>query len=111
MPSPFALPSNVVDVVFQSDDLGHGKFNISYSIKPCGGYITGQSQGVIASPNYPDPYNHNDYCIWLIEADPGHSIQIHWDAFDVEGATGEVYNFSLKFSKTSVTVINEAEKY
>mgnify|MGYP000018708000 CR=1 FL=1 len=86
MPEPFALPSTTVDVVFQSDDLDHGKFNMSYTIKPCGGFITGQSQGVIASPNFPSAYNHNDYCIWLIEVDVGHSIGVHWDDFEVEGS-------------------------
>ena len=67
LPDIFAVPTNEVDIVFQSDDLDHGKFNFSYEIKPCGGYITGQEQGIIASPNFPAPYNHDDYCIWMIQ--------------------------------------------
>ncbi|CBY40558.1 unnamed protein product, partial [Oikopleura dioica] len=82
----FALPTTTVDVVFQSDDVGHGTFNMSYGIKPCGGYISGSTQGTIVSPNYPNTYNEDDYCVWLIEAEPGHSISVQFDlsAFDVE---------------------------
>ena len=52
-PPPFSIPSYEAGVIFQSDDLGHGKFNMSYAVKECGGLIIDQLQGVVASPNYP----------------------------------------------------------
>ena len=52
-PPPFSIPSYEAGVIFQSDDLGHGKFNMSYAVKECGGLVIDQLQGVITSPNYP----------------------------------------------------------
>ena len=52
-PPPFSIPSYEAGVIFQSDDLGHGKFNMSYAVKECGGLVIDQLQGVVTSPNYP----------------------------------------------------------
>ena len=40
--------------------------------------------GVITSPNYPNSYEHDDDCGWLIEVDFGHIIQFSFLDFDVE---------------------------
>lgn len=32
--------------------------------------------GVITSPNYPNDYDHNDACAWIINAPPGTQISV-----------------------------------
>ncbi|XP_077864846.1 cubilin-like [Saccoglossus kowalevskii] len=45
----------------------------------CGGTLTITEDGLhsvtIVSPNYPDDYNHNDYCLWTINLDEALSDQ------------------------------------
>jgi len=77
----------------------HKGFNASYicvcvhrcpSIKipalpTCGGYFKGSS-GTITSPNYPQTYNMNDYCEWIIEVPDCHKVvQIVFNNFNVAG--------------------------
>jgi len=40
--------------------------------------------GSIHSPNYPNSYNANDDCEWLIEVDRNHVVQFTFVDFDVE---------------------------
>ena len=40
--------------------------------------------GSIHSPNYPNSYNANDDCKWLIEVDRNHVVQFTFVDFDVE---------------------------
>ena len=42
---------------------------------PCGGNLT-ELQGTILSPGYPDPYDNNLSCSWLIELEQGNGIQV-----------------------------------
>ena len=58
------------------------KFNFHLLIG-CGGRITAPS-GSIHSPNYPNSYNANDDCEWLIEVDRNHVVQFTFVDFDVE---------------------------
>lgn len=41
----------------------------------CGGILSSPN-GVITSPNYPNDYNHNDACAWLISAPDGNQIKV-----------------------------------
>jgi hypothetical protein len=40
--------------------------------------------GSIHSPNYPNAYDANDDCGWLIEVDANHVVQFTFVDFDVE---------------------------
>lgn len=41
----------------------------------CGGELTAP-QGQITSPNFPNNYEHNDGCAWLISAPEGERIRV-----------------------------------
>ncbi|XP_056421690.1 CUB and sushi domain-containing protein 1 isoform X3 [Hyla sarda] len=50
----------------------------------CGGRIYAAASGRILSPGYPAPYENNLHCTWILEADPGKSISLHFIVFDTE---------------------------
>ncbi|KAM4689065.1 cubilin [Discoglossus pictus] len=101
MPSiPLVIAAPQIWVRFVSDsaveDYG---FNATYSFTACGGKQVGES-GVIASPNYPGPYNSSSHCAWLLEAPEGHIITLSFSYFDVE------YHSVCRWD--SVTIVNGA---
>ncbi|MEE6484219.1 hypothetical protein FKM82_013795 [Ascaphus truei] len=53
-------------------------------IAECGGNIPGAKIGRVLSPGYPAPYDHNLNCIWIIEADAGCTIGLHFTVFHTE---------------------------
>ncbi|XP_064225865.1 CUB and sushi domain-containing protein 1 [Aotus nancymaae] len=55
-------------------------------IAECGGQIHAATSGRILSPGYPAPYDNNLHCTWVIEADPGKTISLHFIVFDTEMA-------------------------
>ncbi|XP_075413304.1 CUB and sushi domain-containing protein 1 [Tenrec ecaudatus] len=55
-------------------------------IAECGGRIHVAASGRILSPGYPAPYDNNLHCTWIIEADPGKTISLHFIVFDTEMA-------------------------
>ena len=42
------------------------------------------NSGTIHSPNYPNVYDHNDDCGWLLTVDAGHIIEFTYSDFDLE---------------------------
>ena len=60
-------------------------FRASYTTKEskCGGVFK-SDRGVIMSPNYPNNYDSNDDCGWLVEVDTNHVVQLMFEDFDVE---------------------------
>ena len=59
--------------------------------------MTAQS-GTIASPNYPNSYDHHDDCGWLITVDFGHIIDLTFTDFDVEPHSNCRYGYYKKTS-------------
>uniref|UniRef100_A0A2K6FE01 CUB and Sushi multiple domains 1 n=1 Tax=Propithecus coquereli TaxID=379532 RepID=A0A2K6FE01_PROCO len=55
-------------------------------VAECGGRIHAATSGRILSPGYPAPYDNNLHCTWVIEADPGKTISLHFIVFDTEMA-------------------------
>jgi len=49
----------------------------------CGGRNKAPT-GFIYSPNYPEKYDHNDDCGWLIEVDSNHVVELQFLDFLVE---------------------------
>lgn len=43
----------------------------------CGGVIRGK-QGVITSPNYPEPYRKNEDCAWWIVGPADHTLKLEF---------------------------------
>ncbi|KAM4836887.1 CUB and sushi domain-containing protein 1 [Thomomys bottae] len=55
-------------------------------VAECGGRIRAGTSGRILSPGYPAPYDNNLHCTWVLEADPGKTISLHFIVFDTETA-------------------------
>ncbi|KAM4694506.1 CUB and sushi domain-containing protein 1 [Discoglossus pictus] len=53
-------------------------------VAECGGRIYAAASGRILSPGYPSPYENNVHCTWILEADPGKAISLHFIVFDTE---------------------------
>lgn len=51
-------------------------------ILECGGRFTAP-EGAIFSPNYPNNFDRNDTCFWLIEVDENHAIELLFDDADL----------------------------
>nr|XP_042896535.1 cubilin [Parasteatoda tepidariorum] len=51
----------------------------------CGGLFS-SDEGTILSPNYPETYNANDECVWLIRVDPNHLVLLEFYDFDLPTA-------------------------
>ena len=49
----------------------------------CGGLFKAAA-GLIHSPNYPQNYDHDSDCGWLIEVPINHVVKLNWKDFDVE---------------------------
>ena len=64
---------------------GDGAFSASFSSLPagCGGNLNSGS-GFIYSPNYPNPYDPNDDCGWLIDVGQGHVVNFEFLDLDLE---------------------------
>ena len=50
-------------------------FNMSYSVSPCGGVLSGPQQ-IISSPNFPQNYPDNTHCVWMLKFSPGSQIEV-----------------------------------
>lgn len=53
------------------------------SFSGCGGIFQANS-GEIHSPNYPQPYNNNTDCSWVIQVDQSHRVLLNFTDFDIE---------------------------
>ncbi len=84
VPDPIVMPQASAFVRFTTDSsqIGAG-FKIFYAASSCGGVVSGSS-GVITSPNFPQNYDHNDHCAWLIQAPPGTTVTLTFTSFDIE---------------------------
>lgn len=57
----------------------------------CGGNYTGETYGIITSPNYPSNYNGpgkglaTKTCNWFVSSKSGHKILLYLEEFAVEG--------------------------
>ncbi|KAL8607578.1 hypothetical protein ACOMHN_003497 [Nucella lapillus] len=84
LPPQVITPSDQVWVRFRTDgsvvDTG---FDVSFSPTTCGG-ILDSPQGVLTSPNYPNNYDHDDFCVWKIVAPEGQRIRLQFTDFSLE---------------------------
>ena len=62
-------------------------------ISGCGGIVTGTS-GVLTSPNFPNNYDHDDHCVWRIDAPVGETITVSWSAREPVYTCTIVYQIS-----------------
>ncbi|XP_071625041.1 membrane frizzled-related protein [Heliangelus exortis] len=57
--------------------------NCSLKHKECGGPLTAL-EGHFSTPNHPQPYPHQQLCLWQISVPPGHVIDLHFHNFSLE---------------------------
>ncbi|KFM76021.1 Cubilin, partial [Stegodyphus mimosarum] len=83
---------NQMVVHFSSDSFINGRgFKASFrkldaGTSGCGGRFTA-AESTILSPNFPDPYNVNDECEWLIETSFGHRVELEFYDFEIPQGT------------------------
>ena len=58
-------------------------FFISYFILACGGSLTG-NYGTFSSPGYPNSYQNNLMCTYSIRVDPGKTVNLIFNDFQLE---------------------------
>ena len=59
--------------------------SIYFSIAGCGGTFSALT-ATILSPNYPNNYDNNLGCEWLITVAEGHTVELTFNTFNVEGS-------------------------
>ncbi|XP_030055456.1 cubilin isoform X1 [Microcaecilia unicolor] len=84
-PEPVLAPSSVITAVFQSQDSPGRGFSASF-ISRCGVNFTA-SFGRIISPNYPDEYNNNLSCSYIIDAGSEAFVILQFQSFELESST------------------------
>ncbi|XP_024214976.1 cubilin [Halyomorpha halys] len=85
IPPAFTVPSSAITVVYKATDSIQGRFTMDYSVEDtsCGGFLIGLN-GVIRSPNHPDPYPNNVECVWTLNAPPGSTMLFEFTKFDLQ---------------------------
>ena len=89
-PKPFSSRGNEVIVLHYEDSSSSGaNFSLSWSASEtvCGADLTGPN-GVITSPNYPDPYDLERRCEWTIQVQRDRRIIATFDDFDMRTSDG-----------------------
>ncbi|NXG41986.1 CUBN protein, partial [Psilopogon haemacephalus] len=85
-PLRVSTTGNSAVIRFKTYAVGTGKgFNASWQENPggCGGIFQATS-GEIHSPNYPQPYDNNTDCSWVIQVDYGHRVLLNFTDFDTQ---------------------------
>ncbi|BFZ22426.1 hypothetical protein BsWGS_25465 [Bradybaena similaris] len=88
-PAPIQTTGPYAYVHFHSDDsLSDSGFLLTYAAltegrQGCGGALSGP-EGEVMSPGFPNPYQHNAQCVWVITAPPGSSVRLTFLEFDLE---------------------------
>ena len=86
---------NRMYVHFHSDVSIRGKgFRANFNTLPqgCGGRFKSPS-GSIHSPNYPQNYDHDSDCGWLLEVPMNHVVELTFNDFDVEPFTNCTFDY------------------
>lgn len=65
----------------------HIRYRNNHFFKECGGTFQTLT-GVIQSPNFPNNYNPDSYCEYLIRTEPSHTLELRIKDFDIEYTSG-----------------------
>ncbi|XP_053408750.1 cubilin-like isoform X2 [Mercenaria mercenaria] len=97
-PAPLSTTGPTAWVKFHSDssvNTGNG-FHITYAAVAadagCGGTFTDES-GILISPNYPNPYNHDAQCVWIVRVNERDTISLTFTNMDLEGHADCQYDY------------------
>ncbi|XP_058489989.1 membrane frizzled-related protein [Solea solea] len=76
------LPVSVCDAHPNCSDQSD-EANCSHKHTECGGWRSGPS-GYLSSPNHPEPYPHQQLCVWYLSAEEDHVITLSFRNFSLE---------------------------
>ncbi|RUS68485.1 hypothetical protein EGW08_023753, partial [Elysia chlorotica] len=83
IPYPITSKGNQMFVEFEFDSSDtYLRFQASWEAV-CGGALSGDN-GIITSPNYPNPYLNLERCFWSIAVEPGKVVRLTFHEFQVE---------------------------
>ncbi|XP_070174131.1 cubilin-like [Littorina saxatilis] len=103
IPDLVTSTSDKVRVNFVSDSsLAGNGFRLEYFTNGCGGYLTGDN-GTFTSPNYPNSYDHNRVCEWLITVNTSFAIQLTFNHFDMENSRNCNYDSVSVYAGSDAT--------
>uniref|UniRef100_A0A669DQK6 Cubilin n=1 Tax=Oreochromis niloticus TaxID=8128 RepID=A0A669DQK6_ORENI len=96
-PPPIQTTGPAAWIHFHSDfSVSDRGFHITYTTSPsdpgCGGTFT-DSEGIIISPNWPNNYNHNRQCIYLIRLPEGGQVALNFTDMDLESHSGCAFDY------------------
>nr|XP_015193557.1 PREDICTED: ovochymase-2 isoform X1 [Lepisosteus oculatus] len=101
LPTPILISSSSATLKFTSDFTGSAAgFSVTYkAIDPdpllasgCGTVAVLQAEGIVQSLHYPDLYNNNADCHWIIYAPENHVVKLEFQDFEVELSKECVYD-------------------
>ena len=73
----------------------------------CGG-VWDNPSGLIQSPNFPNPYPHNQQCIYVIALDPGKIIELDFPVFDIEDMHSCAFDYlEVNFSRSIFDAVGD----
>ncbi|CBY36311.1 unnamed protein product, partial [Oikopleura dioica] len=113
----FGIPGPVNDIRFVTNQNTNYKgFDMTVSEHLCGGlfgavgvnWIVG---GRISSPNYPENYDSNDYCIWYLVAPEKKILTYSFTTFDLDGATTQSECRDYDWLKVYEGIFQSREKH
>ncbi|GLG98263.1 Cubilin homolog [Gryllus bimaculatus] len=90
-------------LTFTADSSYSGRgFKLSYKSvdSVCGGYFVAPS-GYIHSHNFPNNYDPHDDCLWYIEVEKNHVVQLSFLTFDLEMSNNCTYDYVKVFDGNS----------
>ncbi|BHF62984.1 Bone morphoproteintic protein 1 [Sparganum proliferum] len=102
LPGPIMSTKNSMTVKFDSDGgLDNNRFTARFKkVVSCVHYIKAD-EGNISSPDYPNNYPPNSYCIWRIEVPVGFSVLLTFESFDLEEETDCRFDYLEIFDGSS----------
>jgi len=57
-------------------------FNTLFFVAVCGGHLT-MDEGHLESPNYPEDYQANKECIWILSVSESYQVALKFESFEV----------------------------
>ena len=64
-------------------------------VNECGGVFGGMGEvlgGNIKTPNYPQKYESDSWCVWLLAVEPGLAVSLTFNTFQLSGPTSHTRN-------------------
>ncbi|XP_070536661.1 cubilin-like [Ptychodera flava] len=103
LPDTQVSSGNAMFLKFRSDgNVNHKGFKLTYTIASCGGTFSGET-GIIKSPNFPNNYDNNLECNWIILGPPGHYLTLAFDSFSLVGSNTSCTGDHVEIRESNAT--------